>query len=196
VALGRSYKVARWFRDGLTELVTEDPIRPLAELKSQLGVETVLTLLWAQNQALRQPRERSLVLTELALSMLGCYKCEAQMFTGSRNCISCSRTIAVDDYTALTLFPGVGTSQVETVVTTSGLSTTTFHISTRHVSCRGCSQSALAHTGYSCPSCSFDQGNQWFKARPGNGTIKDDSASQKVLEEFQDELASYESWDQ
>ncbi|RXW13993.1 hypothetical protein EST38_g11861 [Candolleomyces aberdarensis] len=39
IALGRDHKVAKWFRDGLTELVSEHPIRPLAELKSQLGVE-------------------------------------------------------------------------------------------------------------------------------------------------------------
>ncbi|RXW11390.1 hypothetical protein EST38_g14465, partial [Candolleomyces aberdarensis] len=50
IALGREHKVAKWFQDGINELVSEHPIRPLAELKSQLGVEMVCTVLWIQNQ--------------------------------------------------------------------------------------------------------------------------------------------------
>ncbi|RXW11471.1 hypothetical protein EST38_g14384, partial [Candolleomyces aberdarensis] len=50
IVLGREHKVATWFRDGLTELVSEHPIRPLAELKSQLGADMACTLLWIQNQ--------------------------------------------------------------------------------------------------------------------------------------------------
>ncbi|KAJ2930376.1 hypothetical protein H1R20_g6728, partial [Candolleomyces eurysporus] len=74
VALGREHKVAKWFRDGLTELVSECPIRPLAELKSQLGLELACTLLWIQNQTLAnsKPREQGLVLTGLSLGMLAC----------------------------------------------------------------------------------------------------------------------------
>ena len=41
LALGREHKVAKWFTDGATELVSEIPIRPLAELKSIGGGDCV-----------------------------------------------------------------------------------------------------------------------------------------------------------
>jgi hypothetical protein len=68
VALGREHKVATWFREGLIELVSEHPIRQLAELKAQLGLEMACTLLWIQNQilAVSNPREKGLVFTGLS----------------------------------------------------------------------------------------------------------------------------------
>ncbi|RXW18254.1 hypothetical protein EST38_g7602 [Candolleomyces aberdarensis] len=36
-ALGREHKVAKWFREGLNELISENPIRPLADIKARLA---------------------------------------------------------------------------------------------------------------------------------------------------------------
>ncbi|RXW13100.1 hypothetical protein EST38_g12755 [Candolleomyces aberdarensis] len=108
VTLGREYKVAKWLRDGLTELVSEHPIRPLPELKSQLGAEMTCTLLWIQNQTLQKPHGEVPALTGLTLGMLGCYYCQAAMFMSSRHCSSCSHPIAFDDWSALYLADGYG----------------------------------------------------------------------------------------
>ncbi|RXW18250.1 hypothetical protein EST38_g7604 [Candolleomyces aberdarensis] len=110
IALGREHKVAKWFQDGMSELISEHPTRPLAELKSQLGAEMVCTLLWIQTQTLSTPLGTGFVLSGPTLSMLSCYYCEAAMFTSDRNCHSCGRTIAVDDPKALYVATGVGTT--------------------------------------------------------------------------------------
>ncbi|KAJ2930385.1 hypothetical protein H1R20_g6731, partial [Candolleomyces eurysporus] len=128
VALGREHKVAKWFQDGLTELVSEDPIQPLAELRSLLGVETACTLVWIQNQILRKTREEVLVLTGLTLDMLACWHCKASMFTSNRNCISCSRTIAVDDCASLYISGGVISMHVVADIPVTGPAKTTFDV--------------------------------------------------------------------
>ncbi|RXW11414.1 hypothetical protein EST38_g14440 [Candolleomyces aberdarensis] len=63
VILAREYEVANWLREGLNEIVSEDPIQSLAELKLQLGVDTACTLLWIQNQTLRTPLSAGFALT-------------------------------------------------------------------------------------------------------------------------------------
>ncbi|RXW13986.1 hypothetical protein EST38_g11868 [Candolleomyces aberdarensis] len=196
IALGREHQVAKWFQDGLTELVSEDPIQPLAELRSLLGAEMACTLLWIQNQILRIPHEEGLALTGLTLGMLACWSCKAAMFTSSRNCISCSRIIAVDDCTSLYI-PG-GTLSMHAVVDipATGPAKATFDVHLQHVICRGCSNRALSSMTYTCPSCSYSTHYNYIKLRSGKNAIENGSASQKILEEFGDEIARYESWDQ
>ncbi|KAJ2926950.1 hypothetical protein H1R20_g10124, partial [Candolleomyces eurysporus] len=188
ITLGREHKVAKWFRDGLTELVSEHPVRPLAELKSQLGTEMACTLLWVQNHTQTSPG--GLVITELTLGMLGCFHCQAAMFT-SRNCASCSRTIAVDDHNALSLARGTFDMYVNPGLTTDGFATTTFYINLKYVMCKNCSNRALPIMSYTCPKCSQDTTHLGLQLIRGGASV-----SQKILEEFGDEIAQYESWDQ
>ncbi|KAJ2930374.1 hypothetical protein H1R20_g6726, partial [Candolleomyces eurysporus] len=67
VAIAREYKVGQWFQEGLNEIITERPFRPLSELKSQLGADTVCTLLWIRSET---RGSESLVLTLGSLSDL------------------------------------------------------------------------------------------------------------------------------
>ncbi|RXW18249.1 hypothetical protein EST38_g7605 [Candolleomyces aberdarensis] len=89
VALGREHKVAKWFKDGLTELVSECPISPLTELKSQLGAEMACTLLWIHIQTLPKPGENGLFLASLTLGMLACchWTCNGHILYQPAKCV-------------------------------------------------------------------------------------------------------------
>ncbi|KAJ2930409.1 hypothetical protein H1R20_g6732, partial [Candolleomyces eurysporus] len=135
VTLGREHHIAKWFRDGLTELVSEHPIRPLAELKSQLGAEMACALLWIQNQALQKPSEGRFSLPGIALNMLGCvYGCKAGIFTSDRHCNSCSLTIAVDNCSALLMAGGHNSAGIQTQIPAIGPATYDLTINLQYVS--------------------------------------------------------------
>ena len=196
VSLAREYEVANWLREGLNEIVCEDPIRPLAELKSQLGVDTACTLLWIQNQTLRKPHKEGLSLTGLTLSMLACWYCKAVILTGSRSCVSCAQTIAVDDRNALYLACGSFATWIDPHIPATGPAKATFCINLKCVMCRSCSKLALPCETYNCPSCC--KGNKYsdISVLPGKNVLDGDSTRQRILEEFGEEIATYESWDQ
>ncbi|KAJ2924444.1 hypothetical protein H1R20_g12649, partial [Candolleomyces eurysporus] len=195
IALGREHEVAKWFREGLTELVSENPIRPLAELKSHLGADIACSLLWVQNQTQAILGAR-LAPTGLSLGMLGCFRCQAAMFTNGRNCVSCSRTIAVDDCSALHIPNGALSTYFHAEDPASGLTQVTFRINLQHLMCRACSECAFSLTSYTCPSCSQLVSYSIFELRLGKNGIENGSAPQKILEEFGEEIARYEAWDE
>lgn len=196
VALGREHKVAKWFQDGLTEIVSEHPIRPLVELKSQLGAEMACTLLWIQNQTLHtKPREQGLVLTGVIVEMIGCYSCQAAIFTGDRNCHSCSRSIAVDDWNALYSAIGLDIMWTEPSTVFTGLAAMPLLINLQHLMCRQCSKCAFSLQVYACPSCGQKMSYDHVRLRPIHNEGGSGGASQRILEEFRDEIDRYESWD-
>ncbi|RXW14600.1 hypothetical protein EST38_g11253 [Candolleomyces aberdarensis] len=195
IVLGRDHKVAKWFREGLTELVSENPIRPLAELKAQLGAEMACSLLWIRDQT-QTILEPGLTLTGLSLGMIGCYYCQAGMFQTGSNCVSCSRTIAVDDCSAICMFGGSCDMYIHAENPATGPATATVCINLQSLMCRGCSKCAFSLENRTCPSCSRAIGYRAFKLRLGKSVIKNSSASQKILEEFGEEIARYESWDE
>ncbi|KAJ2912935.1 hypothetical protein MD484_g7493, partial [Candolleomyces efflorescens] len=200
VALGREHKVASWFREGLTELVSEHPIRPLVELKAQLGPDLACTVLWIQNRALAasKPREQGLVITGLSLGMLACWYCKTAMLSSDRNCHSCSQPIAVDDRGALYLGPGPRATYIDTLIPASGPATSAFCVNIQYVMCRSCSNCALPTTNLVCPSgsCLRTTNDAFFNLKHDQIVTEGDSVSRIILEEFADEIASYESWDQ
>ncbi|RXW13601.1 hypothetical protein EST38_g12251 [Candolleomyces aberdarensis] len=59
VTLARAHKVAKWLREGLSEIVTQEEVLNPIELKSQVGIETAFMLMWIQNQTLRSLQTRS-----------------------------------------------------------------------------------------------------------------------------------------
>jgi hypothetical protein len=197
VALGREHKVATWFREGLMELVSEYPIRPLAELKAQLGLELACTLLWNQTLAVSKPREQALILTGLSPGMLACWHCKAAMLTTSINCHSCSQIIAVDDRGALYLAPGPRATYIDTHLPASGPATSAFCVNTQYVMCRSCSNCAFSNVNLVCPpgSCLRTTTDDFFKLKLDQ-IVTEGGASHIILEEFADEISSYERWDQ
>ncbi|KAJ2921992.1 hypothetical protein H1R20_g15101, partial [Candolleomyces eurysporus] len=195
VVLAREYEVAKWLREGLNEIVSEYPIRPPAELKSQLGADTACTLMWIQNQALPAHLGTGFI---LSLGLLGCTSCQRAMFSNDRNCASCTQTISVNDRHALYFAPGASiTGIVRTQHTlVRGPAPTDFVINLLDLMCRGCSNCAFTSGNYICPSCALSTGYQHFRLITSNSTIDIGISSQKILEEFGDEIARYESWDQ
>ncbi|RXW18432.1 hypothetical protein EST38_g7424 [Candolleomyces aberdarensis] len=102
VVLSRAHKVAKWLKEGLSEIVTENPVRALDELKA-LGLETACHLLWIRDQTVsRKANAQELTVT---LGSLGCHSlnCQAAMFI-SGNCDNCNRQISIDDPEAIYLY--------------------------------------------------------------------------------------------
>ncbi|RXW11415.1 hypothetical protein EST38_g14441 [Candolleomyces aberdarensis] len=103
VVLARAHEVAKWLKEGLSEIVTENPVQALDELET-LGLKTACRLLWIRDQtASRKVNAQELTVT---LGSLGCYSlnCQAAMFTSPRNCNHCNRLILVDDPEAIYLY--------------------------------------------------------------------------------------------
>ncbi|KAJ2924435.1 hypothetical protein H1R20_g12650, partial [Candolleomyces eurysporus] len=102
VTLARDHEVAKWLKEGLSEILhNKNGLRP-DELKSHLGLETAFRLMWIQNQSLNSTPVQSRV---IALRALGCPtgSCGSKMFNYSPACYSCNRTIFSDDYKAIYL---------------------------------------------------------------------------------------------
>ena len=174
--------------------MSEHPIRPLAELKSQLGLEMACTLLWIQTQT--QP-SFGVVINGPTLRMLGCGHCsQAAIFTIDRKCQACGRRVAVDDSKALYFGGGVGTAGMVTQVPDTEPATSNLLVNLQYLLCRNCKRAALPLTNYTCPTCSRPTAYQNVKLIPAKRAVESGSTSQKILEEFGDELARYESWDQ
>ncbi|KAJ2929573.1 hypothetical protein H1R20_g7522, partial [Candolleomyces eurysporus] len=172
VVLAREHKVAKWFRDGVNELVSEHPIRPLAELKSRLGIETACALLWIQAQ---RPRERKEEDFAIGLCSLGCPSCFKTVFQTPQTSWCCGRSISVEDYSAIHLLNG-----------TSG----TFTYSANRI------QINLNLTSLRCSSCS-DSYPIYPHARLINPLHQNRALAPElnVSEVLKEEIASYESWD-
>ncbi|KAJ2926567.1 hypothetical protein H1R20_g10527, partial [Candolleomyces eurysporus] len=101
VVLARAHKVAKWLKEGLTEIVTEDPIRPLEDLE-RLGLKTACRLLWIRDQTV--PHKAAPVQGfNVTLGSLACPSGHV-MFPAARNCSGCSRSISVDDPEAIYLY--------------------------------------------------------------------------------------------
>ena len=197
VGLGREHQVAKWFRDGLTELVSERPIRPLAELKSQLGVDMACTLLWIRDQGHQKFPEGPFSLTGITLGMLGChFGCSVAMFSSDINCHSCARTIAVDDSNALYLAHGYDNAGISTQLPSSTKPVTShFTINLKCVTCRNCSKCAIRLVDRYCPKCSRSISHVDYRLVARTAHTPKIDISQRILDVFGDEIASYESWD-
>ncbi|KAJ2924442.1 hypothetical protein H1R20_g12645, partial [Candolleomyces eurysporus] len=70
VTLARAHKVAKWLKEGLSEIVTQEETLEPDELKSYLGLETAFRLVWIQIQSLRRAQVPSN--TPITLKSLGC----------------------------------------------------------------------------------------------------------------------------
>lgn len=195
VVLAREYEVANWLRDGLNEILSENPTRPLDELKSQLGVETACTLLWIQNQTLRTQASADFVLT---LGMLRCSSCQAAMFQSDVDCYNCLKTISVDDRNALYLAEGPSTIGTVTSLPTSSAAPAKMSITINldFLYCMDCLCQPIQCRPLSCPSCSRRIGYNSLRLKPSGSVIEGTCISQKILEEFGDEISRYQSWDQ
>jgi hypothetical protein len=186
VVLARAHKVAKWLREGLTEIVGENPIRPLDELKA-LGSETVCSLLWIREQAFQHKPKA--IAFNVTLGSLGCASCYAPMFTSPRDCVNCKQQILLDDADALRLNSKYARIYDSGVLGTEKLQLT---ISIRHLRCKHCSFPPLLPQSYDCPSCGSRTGHADFRLLP-SGSRPNHMA---IDREFKEEIASYGSWDQ
>jgi hypothetical protein len=185
VVLARECKVAKWFQEELNELVTERPVRPLVELKSQLGLDTACTLLWVRSQT---PDNGGLLFT-LGSIRYGC--CKAAIFSESCNCSSCHQEIRIDD--CADLYIGGGSSIVGVVTTTAGISGPALmepFINPKLLRCKKCNGCPFS-TNLQCPSCA-QVPDVYF----GPAHATSNNSNRVILEEFRDEIAMYESADQ
>jgi hypothetical protein len=186
VVLAQSHKVAKWLTEGLTEIVTEDPIRPFDELKS-LGLETASLLLWIRDQTVSRANVQGF---DVTLGGLGCNSCKAAMFTSAANCRVCNQEILIDDPEALYL-PNCSV-QIQDTGTRPGRSQVVLNL--QSLRCRHCNNYPLNLTTYSCPSCSYSVGYTSFRLL-FTGLCGKRRADVTVEEVFKEEIASYESWD-
>ncbi|KAJ2932332.1 hypothetical protein H1R20_g4760, partial [Candolleomyces eurysporus] len=188
VALAREHKVAKWFRDGVNDLVSEHPIRPLAELKSRLGIEMACALLWIQAQ---RPQERTEKDFAIALCSLGCPSCFKSVFHAPLTSWCCNRSISVADYSTIRLLNG-----------TSGTftySANRFQISLKLTSlrCSSCLDSCPIdyRPDYHCSSCNSIVAPSNFRLINPLHRNRAIAPELNVSEMLKEEIASYESWD-
>jgi Zn finger protein HypA/HybF involved in hydrogenase expression len=169
--------------------VTENPIRPLDELKT-LGLETACSVLWLREQAVSH-KSKALGFN-LTLGSLGCSECYEPVFTSPRNCMECNRQISVDDDEALSIYRNSvplhrcaipGRAKLEFIVTSGSLR------------CRNCGDQPIPNQTYSCPSCGSGVSYANFRLLPSASHPKA-HANTTVDQVFKDEITNYESWDQ
>ena len=98
VTLARDHKVAKWLKEGLNEIVTQEEILEPDELKSYLGLETAFRLVWIQNQSFRRPQVQSN--PSITLGSLGCHN-DHLLYTSPTSCKSCHQQISMDDPEAM-----------------------------------------------------------------------------------------------
>jgi ribosomal protein L37E len=189
VVLARSHKVAKWLTEGLTEIVTENPIRPFDELKS-LGLETAGLLLWIRDQTVSHANVQGLGL-HVTLGSLGCYSCKAAMFTSPANCRSCGRQILVNDPEAIYIC-GCSVQIQDSGTSGPGRSQVIFNL--QYLRCQQCANYPINYTTHYCPSCGYGVSYQNFRLLSSSFRAKQNT-DVTVDEVFKEEIASYESWD-
>ncbi|RXW18431.1 hypothetical protein EST38_g7425 [Candolleomyces aberdarensis] len=100
VVLARAHKVAKWLKEGLTEILTENPVRPLDELET-LGLKTACHLLWIRDRT--ASHKANGLGFSITISSLVCPGGHA-MFTSALSCNGCARPILIDDTEAIHLY--------------------------------------------------------------------------------------------
>jgi hypothetical protein len=119
------------------------------------------------------------------LRSLGCPNGHAifQNLNGGR-CINCSRHILVDDPDAMFINPD---------------SVTPKHgdpLSVQNLRCKHCSQCPFYSGTYHCPLCDSSVSSTSFTFLPPPTPLNTNADTATVEEQFKEEIASYESWDQ
>lgn len=178
VTLARDHKVAKWLKEGLSEIVTQEEILKPDDLRSHLGIETAFRLMWIQNQSLKSQVPSK---SRISLRSLGCPNCSAAIFSTHTSCNNCSRTILLDDADAFCYV--------------SSITGTDPRINVQYLKCQHCSGPPIYSQNYYCSSCGNYTYPSNFRLIPSNTPQK--ASSEGTIEEvFKEEIASYESWDQ
>jgi hypothetical protein len=154
------------------------------ELKTHLGIETAFQLVWIQIQSLKRSQV-PLNPSTVTLRSLGCSNGHV-VFPNGALCTNCNQRILLDDPDAMYVQPG-------SVTPTQG-----GRIGLQILRCKHCSGRPVYSTSYNCPSCNCTVSYNSFKflappPPPPRNTNADTAA---VEEQFKEEIASYESWDQ
>lgn len=183
VLLARAHKVAKWLKEGLTEIANEDPVRPLEELES-LGLRTTCRLLWIRDRTSRHAQSQGLKITPSNLTCLNGHT----IFRNNFNCQGCSCLITVDDPGAINLISSY-------VVVVGSPTNSLMPISLLDLRCAKCSKVPITCTSYYCGSC-YNNVNYPDFRYPFPSVTQRPEGSANVDEVFKDEIASYESWDQ
>ncbi|RXW14142.1 hypothetical protein EST38_g11711 [Candolleomyces aberdarensis] len=98
VTLARAHKVAKWLKEGLNEIVTQEEALKPDELKAHLGLETAFRLMWIQIQSSKRPQVASN--PRITLGSLGC--CNGHpVFTSPKTCMHCTGVISIGDPEAM-----------------------------------------------------------------------------------------------
>ena len=135
--------------------------------------------------------------TGLTLGMFVChYGCPVAMFPSDIKCHSCSQTIALGDPNAIYLASGYENAGISTSLPATGPVTSHFTINLKCVMCRKCSNCAIHLVDRNCIKCSRRICPVDYRLHYQMDLSSQMDPSQKILEEFGDEIASYESWDE
>ncbi|RXW13997.1 hypothetical protein EST38_g11856 [Candolleomyces aberdarensis] len=179
VTFARAHKVAKWLKEGLNEIVTQEETFEPDELKLHLGLETAFRLVWIQNQALKRPPAMSPSSNpQFTLGSLSCSKCHSAMFNSPQYCQHCGRTISVNAPEDISHIGKVGSLKVNS----------------QNLRCGGCTRIPLQMQSYACPSCHSSTSYKNFRLMAS--THQSPRPDAKVEDVFKEEIASYESWDQ
>jgi ribosomal protein L37E len=192
VALARAHKVSKWLKEGLTEILAESPIPPLDELE-KLGLKTACRLLWIWNQ--RVSTNASTQGLQVTLRSIGCYNsnCQAALFVNFMNCRACGRQIAVDDPEAMYFFSNCSVTILDRGTPGPGRGALIFN--SQYLRCRHCANYPINPQNYPCTSCGQHTSYSNFRLI-SPASLPNPSTNPSVDEVFEEEITSYESWDQ
>jgi hypothetical protein len=195
VTLARAHKVAKWLKEGLSEiLVQEETLQP-DELEAHLGLRTAFHLVWIRNQlSAKAAQVANGSILRITLGSLGCSQCGNAPILFLRYCKSCGHPIEKDD----PLHPQIPVdSLVRSTCSSGGIE---FYVALSDLRCKHCSKSPYPSlVSVACRLCNSHVSSQSLKlVFPSIAPSPPDTNAVmvKVEEVFKEELASYESWNQ
>ncbi|KAJ2912936.1 hypothetical protein MD484_g7494, partial [Candolleomyces efflorescens] len=190
VTLAQAHKVAIWLKEGVNEMVEQEETLKPDELEAYIGLRTALRLMWIRDQL-----SKSSSSLQITLGSLSCPNGHA-VFKEPRTCHACSASILSDDEEAVYVAQGSSGTYTNSP---NGIELQLSLHSLRCNHCTKCPFYVPPFAGTStCPLCAASIPNTSFRlltpAFPSSRLEK--TRADLVEEMFQEQMASYESWDQ
>ncbi|RXW11224.1 hypothetical protein EST38_g14631 [Candolleomyces aberdarensis] len=166
VVLARDHKVAKWLREGLNEIASENPMRSADDLESRLGLRTAFRVLWIRDQGLGQVEEY------ITLRSVGCPHCSGTFLKEDHACCCCGQKMGLDDRNAIWCKGGLSTSSDQ-----GRPSKAVTSLDGSYLKCTSCNYYSISGN-LDCASCSTNN-LEW-----------------QINEAFASEITEYEACDQ
>ena len=185
VELARAHKVAKWLRQGLSEIASEDSLRSASDLETRLGLSTAFRLLWILREQSHGRSEEY-----FTLRSVGCSGCGGALLKEEEDheCINCHRKLGLDDRNAVYCNGGLSASsdrgRPSKIVT---------NFDGSYLGCTSCSGCAVS-VSPNCASCSAVVSRTHLRIRHRLSACQ--NLDSQINEVFASEIAEYETWDQ